>query len=60
MLSYCVYDKKTTANVPGSEKQRLLKTARNTLYLCVPSVVKKSQFFYQKSNATSIKYIFVS
>ena len=25
MLSYCVYDKKTTANVPGSEKTKVAK-----------------------------------
>ena len=47
MLSYCVYDKKkTTANVPGSEKTKVAKTVRNTLYLFVPSVVKKESVFF--------------
>ena len=43
---------------PAAKKQRLLKTARNMLYLFVPSVGKKSLFFYQKCNATHLNIFF--
>ena len=44
---------------PAAKKQRSPKTARNTLYLFVPSVAKKSLFFYQKSNAPHLNIFFL-
>ena len=58
MLSYCIYDKKTTANVPGSEKRKVAKNGQKYVISVCAVCGKKSLFFYQKSNATSFKYIF--
>ena len=56
MLSYCVYDKKNNRQrFPAAKKQKSPKTAKNTFYLFVPFVGKKSLFNYQN---TTFKYIF--
>ena len=49
MLSYCVYDKKTTANVPGSEKTKVAKNGQKyVLSVCAVCGKKKSAFFTKK------------
>ena len=49
MLSYCVYDKKTTANVPGSEKTKVAKNGQKyVLSVCAVCRKKKSVFFFTK------------
>ena len=47
MLSYCVYDKKTTANMPGSEKTKVAKNGQKyVLSVCAVCRKKKSVFFF--------------
>ena len=58
MLSYCVYDKKTTANVRGSEKTKVAKNGQKYVISVCAVCGKKKSVFYQKSSATSFKYIF--
>ena len=58
MLSYCVYNKKTTPNVPGSEKTKVAKNGQKYVISVCAVCGKKNLFFYQKSNTTSIKSIF--
>ena len=52
--------KKQQLTCPAAKKQKSPKTATNTFYLFVPSVVNKSLFFYQKSNQPQLNIFFVS
>ena len=49
MLSYCVYDKKKTANVRGSEKTKVAKNGQKyVISVCAVCGKKKSVFLPKK------------
>ena len=61
MLSYCVYDKKTTANVPGSEKTKVAKNGlKYVLSVCAVCGTKKVCFFTLKVTQPQLNIFFVS
>ena len=49
MLSYCVHDKRPTANVPGSENTKVAKNGQKyVLSVCAVCKKKKSVFLTKK------------